>query len=63
MLVSGQHHTLAALYPSKRTPSTHWIGGWVGPRDGLGTEATEKSFASAGDRTPVIQSVVSHYTD
>jgi hypothetical protein len=21
--------------PGKRTPSTHWIGGWVGVRDGL----------------------------
>jgi hypothetical protein len=25
--------------PAKRTPSTHWIGGWVGLRAGLDTEA------------------------
>jgi hypothetical protein len=23
------------LYPEERTPGTHWIGGWVGPRAGL----------------------------
>jgi hypothetical protein len=26
--------------PGERTPDTHWIGGWVGPRTGL--EGTEK---------------------
>jgi hypothetical protein len=26
--VSGQRH-------GERTPGTHWIGGWVGPRAGL----------------------------
>jgi hypothetical protein len=25
--------------PRERTPGTHWIGGWVGPRAGLDTEA------------------------
>jgi hypothetical protein len=34
MQVSGQLHTPAAL-PSGRSPGTHWIGGWVGPRAGL----------------------------
>jgi len=24
--------TRRQLYPGERTPSTHWIGGWVGPR-------------------------------
>jgi hypothetical protein len=28
------------LYPQWQGPSTHWIGGWVGPRTGLG--AVEK---------------------
>jgi hypothetical protein len=28
-------HALAALPPEKE-PGTHWIGGWVGPRTGLG---------------------------
>jgi len=32
--VGGQRHDLAALPPGKR-PSTHCIGGWVGPRAGL----------------------------
>jgi hypothetical protein len=30
----------------------------MGLRIGLDTEASEKSFSSAGDRTPVIQSAV-----
>jgi hypothetical protein len=32
--MSGQLHAPAALIPGKN-PRTHWIGGWVGPRDGL----------------------------
>jgi len=32
--VSGQQHTLATLYPQEK-PSTHFTGGWVGPRTGL----------------------------
>jgi hypothetical protein len=35
MEVSGHLHTPAALPPCK-SPSTHWIEGWVGPRAGLG---------------------------
>jgi hypothetical protein len=27
--------TFRPLYPQERAPSTHWIGGWVGPRAGL----------------------------
>jgi hypothetical protein len=63
MAVSGQRHAPAALYPWERTQGTHWIGGWVGLRAGLDTEAKRKSFAPVGDRTPVVQSVVRHYTD
>jgi hypothetical protein len=37
----------------ERNPSTHWIGGWVGLRAGLGTETREKAFGSARDRTPI----------
>jgi hypothetical protein len=40
--VSGQHHAPAALYPRGKKPSTHWIGGWVGPRADLDTEARRK---------------------
>jgi len=32
--VSGQQHAPAALYPRERH-STHFTGGWVGPRAGL----------------------------
>jgi hypothetical protein len=51
----------SASLPSRALPpGTHWTGGWVGPRmQGL----EEKSSASVGDRTLVVQSVVSHYTD
>jgi hypothetical protein len=35
----------------------------VGPRAGLDAEIRKKSSASVGDRTPVVQSIVSHYTD
>jgi hypothetical protein len=64
MGVSGQHHTLAALYPRGKDPGTHCTGGWVGPRAGLDAGARGKqSSASVGDRTPVVQSVVRHYTD
>jgi hypothetical protein len=48
--------------PQERDPSTHCIGGWVGPRAGLDTEVWGK-ILSVGDRTPVVQSVVSHCTD
>jgi hypothetical protein len=34
MRVGGQRHALAAL-PLGKTPDTHCIGGWVGPRAGL----------------------------
>jgi hypothetical protein len=41
-------------YPWKWTPDTHWKGGWVDLRAGLDTEDRgKKSFASAGDRTPI----------
>jgi hypothetical protein len=63
MGVSGQHNAPAALYPGERTPGTHWTGGWVGLRAGLDAEARKKFSASVGDQTPVVQSVVSHYTD
>jgi hypothetical protein len=32
MEVSGQLHASAALPLGKEPPTTHWIGGWVGPR-------------------------------
>jgi hypothetical protein len=35
----------------------------VGLGAGLDAEAREKSFASVGDRTPIVQSAVRHCTD
>jgi hypothetical protein len=43
MGVSGQRHTLAALYPRGRTPpGIYWTGGWVGPRASLDIKARGK---------------------
>jgi hypothetical protein len=65
MGVSGQRHAPAALYPREKTPGTHWIGGWVGPRAGLNTGARRKILCpcrgSNLDR-PIVQPVVRHYT-
>jgi hypothetical protein len=37
-LVGGERqlHAPAALPPGERAPGTHWMGGWVYPRAGLG---------------------------
>jgi hypothetical protein len=35
MEVSHQLHTPAALPPKETAISTHYIDGWVGPKDGL----------------------------
>jgi len=40
MEANGQIHIPTALPPGKEPPSTHRIGGWVGPRAGL--DAVEK---------------------
>jgi hypothetical protein len=40
--VSGQHRTLATLYSGKGSPSNHCVGGWVGLKAGLDTEARGK---------------------
>jgi hypothetical protein len=58
MEVSGQPHAPATLYPGERTPGTHWIGGWVGPRAGLdtGTQGLEEKSAPVGDRTSIARS-------
>jgi hypothetical protein len=51
-----------ALRPGK-DPGIHWVCGLVDLRASLDTQTTEKSFASAGSRTPVVHSVVRHYTE
>jgi hypothetical protein len=51
--MSGQGHAAATLTP----------GGWVAPELVWIQRLEEKSFASAGDRTLVAQTVARHYTD
>jgi hypothetical protein len=64
MGVSGQHNAPAALYPRGMDPPVP-----IGQEAGWAAEPVwtqrleEKSSASVGDRTPVVQSVVSHYTN
>jgi hypothetical protein len=65
MGMSGQRYAPAALYPGERTPSTHWIGGWVGPRAGLVTGARRKILYPCRGLnldSPIVQPVVRHYT-
>jgi hypothetical protein len=63
MGVSVQRHTLAVLYPEERSPvpivqEARWVSEPVWTQ-----RLEEKSFAPTGDQTPVVQSVVRHYTD
>jgi hypothetical protein len=53
MEVSGQLHAAA---PRERTPDTHWIESWVGPRAILGTMVKRKipsSRRESNPRTPI----------
>jgi hypothetical protein len=59
MGVSGQHHAPAALYPP--VPIVQEAG-WA-PEQVWTQRLKEISSASVGNRTPVVQSVVRHYTD
>jgi hypothetical protein len=61
--VSGQHHALAALYPRGKDPRYPLYRRLGGPQSRSGHRLEEKSSAFVGDRTPVVQSVVRHYTD
>jgi hypothetical protein len=63
MGVSGQRHAPAVLYPrgkDLRYPLNRRLGGAPEPVWTQGLE--EKSSAPVGDRTPIIQLVVRHYT-
>jgi hypothetical protein len=53
MGVSGQHHAPATLYPVPIVQEAGWA-----PEPVLTQRLEEKSSASVGDRTPVVQSVV-----
>jgi hypothetical protein len=43
--------------PGERTPVTHWIEPWAGPRASLGAVAKRQIPAPTENRTPVIQHV------
>jgi hypothetical protein len=58
MRVSGQRHAPATLYPF-RYPLDKRLRG---TQSQLEARARRKSFAPDGDRTPVVQPVVRHYT-
>jgi hypothetical protein len=61
--VSGRRHAPAALYPRGKDPPLPIVQetGWA-PELVWTQRIKEKSFVPAGDRTPVVQSVVRHYT-
>jgi hypothetical protein len=60
--VSGQRYASAALYLRERPPvPIGWEAGWASELVWTQT-LEEKSFASAGDRIPVIEPVEKHYT-
>jgi hypothetical protein len=62
--MSGQSHAPAALYPRGKDPRYPFVqeAGWA-PVPVWTQRLQEKSFASAGDRNLVIQSVVRHFAD
>jgi hypothetical protein len=66
MEVSGRLHALAALPPGTQPPSTHCIGGWMGPTTGLDIMQKRKSLAFAVNQTLILHSASlcpSCYTD
>jgi len=54
------------LYPREITPSTHWIGGWVGPRAVLDAVVKRKipspSPQESDPKTSIVQPATQHYT-
>jgi hypothetical protein len=58
--------TIRQLYPQKKVPGTHWIGGWVGPRAVLDMVVKRKIPIhrwESNPRTPIVQPVAQRYTD
>jgi hypothetical protein len=63
MGVSGQHHAPAELYPRGKDPRYQLkrrLGG--APEPAWMQWLEEKSSAPVGDQTPIVQTVVRHYT-
>jgi hypothetical protein len=55
-----KHHVMNAftprpLYPEKRNPGIHWIGGCVGPKSGVDAVVKRKIQALAGNRSLIVQ--------
>jgi hypothetical protein len=48
-------HAMDGAWSDRRPPE--------GPRADLGAKIREKSFASVGDQTPVVQFIVKFYAD
>jgi hypothetical protein len=64
MGVSGQRHAPAVLYPRGKDPWYPLDRRLRGAAEPIWTQGLgEKSSASVGDRTPIVQPVVRHYTD
>jgi hypothetical protein len=66
MGMTGQYHAPIALYLGERTPDTRYPLdrrlGWA--PEPVWTQGLEKkSSAPVGDRTPIVQPVVRHYTN
>jgi hypothetical protein len=65
MEVNGQVHSPAAL-PHGKCPSTHWVGGWVGPSAVLYMVVKRQipnPRRESNPRTPIVQPVAQRYTD
>jgi hypothetical protein len=66
-LVGGEwpasHH--CCFTPRERAPTTHWMGGWVGPGAGLDDVEKRKFLTLLGLQLDpsVIQPIASRYTD
>jgi hypothetical protein len=63
MGASGQRHARPRFTPWKGPPVPTVQEAVWDPEPVWTERLQEKSFASAGARTPVVQSVVRHYTD
>jgi hypothetical protein len=58
MEVRGHLHAPATFIPKERAPGTEWTEAEVDTKVGLKlAEERKKSLVSAGNRTPVVQSV------
>jgi hypothetical protein len=44
----GTYIIIIIITPGERAPATHWIGGWVGPRAGLGDVEKRKFLTLQG---------------